>query len=123
MNQLFFILSLWLQLGEQTKKHQEWSGGEEKKKPLFLQALNPLFLHTPLSGRKGYIFQSAAVGGESPILQRGTSTSQTLGLAGEGGIYSSPCTNLNCNPRKTVSSQSGFLNKNKIKTQPCISGL
>lgn len=33
-----------------------------------------------------------------------------------GLIYSSPCTDLHCNPRKAVDSQPGFLNKNQNPT-------
>lgn len=45
-------------------------------------------------------------------MQRGTSTSQNPGPA-EGGIYSSPCTDLNYNLRKTVSSLPGLKKKKK----------
>lgn len=45
----------------------------------------------------------------SPILQRGTSTSQNADPAREG-------TDLHCNPRKAVDSQPGFLNKNQNPT-------
>lgn len=44
-------------------------------------------------------------------MQRVTSTSQNPGPAEEGVIYSSPCTDLNYNTRKTVSSLPGFKKK------------
>lgn len=92
MNQLFFILSLWLQLGEQTKapgsKRMVRRG--RKKKPLFLRALSlasSLFSpHTLFSGRKGYLYTPVGSGGGGPpILQRGSFTSQNPGPEGDGG--------------------------------------
>lgn len=49
-------------------------------------------------------------------MQRGDSPPLRIqALQEKGGIYSSPCTDLNCNTRK-LSSQPGFLNKNQSPT-------
>lgn len=69
--------------------------------------------HPLLAEKVIYVFQSAEA---VPYFAKRHLQLSERRPCKRGLIYSSPCTDLHCNPRKAVDSQPGFLNKNQNPT-------